>query len=99
MRDPQQEPPPRADYARTWRRYLRFFGPRGVADLDDELRFHIEMRVRDYMARGMSEQDARAATVQRLGDLATARDTCVTIATRRQRRMTRAQILDALAQD
>jgi putative ABC transport system permease protein len=99
MREPQQEPPPRAEYARTWRRYLRFFGPRGVADLDDELRFHIEMRVRDYMARGMSEQDARAATAQRLGDLAGARDTCVTIATRRQRRMTRAQILDALVQD
>ena len=83
----------------AWRRYVRFFGPRGVADLDDELRFHIEMRVRDYMARGMSEQDARAATVQRLGDLAAARDTCVTIATRRQHRMTRAQILDALVQD
>ena len=44
-----------------WRRYLRFFGPRGVADLDDELRFHVESRVRDYMARGMSESDARAA--------------------------------------
>jgi predicted permease len=82
-----------------WRRYLHFFGPRGTADLDDELRFHIEMRVRDYMARGMSERDARAATAQRLGDIATARDTCVTIATRRQRRMTRAQIIDALVQD
>jgi len=97
--DPQQTPPPRAEQARTWRRYLRFFGPRTVADLDDELRFHVEMRVRDYMARGMSERDARAATAQRLGDLASARDTCVTIATRRQRRMTRSQIIDALVQD
>lgn len=82
-----------------WRRYLRFFGYRGVADLDDELRFHIEMRVRDYMARGMSEAEARAATAQRLGDLATARDTCTTIATRRERRVTRSQIIDALMQD
>ena len=82
-----------------WRRYLRFFGFRGVADLDDELRFHVEMRVRDCMARGMSEHEARAATAQRLGDLASARDRCVTIATRRQRRMTRAQIIDALVQD
>jgi predicted permease len=97
--DPQQTPPPRAEQARTWRRYLRFFGPRAVEDLDDELRFHVEMRVREYMARGMSETEARAATAQRLGDLARARDLCVTIATRRQRRMTRAQIIDALMQD
>src|SRR5688500_2124682 len=83
----------------AWRRYLRFFGYRGVADLDDELRFHVEMRVRDYMARGMSEPDARAATAQRLGDLANARDSCATIATRRQRRMTRARIVDAMLQD
>ena len=82
-----------------WRRYLRFFGYRGVADLDDELRFHIEMRVRDYMARGMSEADARAATALRLGDMATARDACATIATRREHRMTRTQIVDAMLQD
>ena len=62
--DPQQAPPPRAGEARTWRRYLRFFGPRTAADLDDELRFHVEMRVRDYMASGMSEADARSATAQ-----------------------------------
>jgi putative ABC transport system permease protein len=82
-----------------WRRYRRFFGFRGLDDLDDELRFHIEMRVRDYIARGMTEGEARAATAQRLGDLANARDTCATIATRRERRMTRTQTLEALLQD
>ena len=97
--DPQQTPPPRAAEARTWRRYLRFFGPRAVADLDDELRFHVEMRVRDYMTRGMTESEARAATAARLGDMAHARGACVTIATRRQRRMARARILEAFSQD
>jgi putative ABC transport system permease protein len=97
--NPQQQPPPRAEHARTWRRYLRFFGARGVADLDDELRFHIDMRVREYMARGMSETGARAATAARLGDLVTARGECVTIATRRQRRMARSQLIDAFTQD
>ena len=82
-----------------WRRYVRFFGARGVADLDDELRFHIDMRVRDYMARGMSEAEARAATAGRLGDMALAREACVTITTRRERRMTRTQFVDALRQD
>ncbi|HEX7937544.1 MAG TPA: ABC transporter permease, partial [Gemmatimonadaceae bacterium] len=82
-----------------WRRYLRFFGPQSVADLDDEIRFHVEMRVRDYMARGMTEAEARQATAQRLGDMATARATAATIAAKKDTRMRRAQILDALTQD
>ena len=90
---------PNARRAATWRRYLRFWGPRAEADVDDELRFHIEMRVHDYMARGMSEQEARKATARRLGDLATSRAECVSITTKRERRMTRAQLLDAAAQD
>jgi putative ABC transport system permease protein len=97
--DPQQTPAPHANRAAVWRRYLRFWGPRAEADVDDELRFHIEMRVRDYMVRGMSEDDARAAVARRLGDLARTRAECVTINTRRQRRMTRAQVIDALVQD
>ena len=90
---------PHASRAATWRRYLRFWGPRAAADVDDELRFHIEMRVRDYIARGMTEDEARAATARRLGDLATNRAECLTITTRRERRMTRAQLIDALGQD
>ena len=99
MSDPQQTPPPHARTAYTWRRYLRFWGPRAVADVDDELRFHIEMLIRAYMAGGMSESEARAATARRFGDLTTARSQCVTITTRRHRRMTRAQLLDAFMQD
>ena len=90
---------PNARLAATWRRYLRFWGPRAAADVDDELRFHIEMRVRDYMTRGMTEDEARAATARRLGDLATQRAECLTITTRRERRMTRAQLIDAFGQD
>src|SRR5437763_2658082 len=90
---------PNARRAATWRRYLRFWGPRAEADVDDELRFHIEMRVRDYIARGMSEGEARAATARRLGDLAHDRAECLTITTRRERRMTRAQLVDAFVQD
>ena len=90
---------PQARRAATWRRYLRFWGPRAEADVDDELRFHIEMRVRDYIAQGMTEEEARAATARRLGDLATNRAECLTITTRRQRRMTRAQLIDAIGQD
>ena len=90
---------PNARQAATWRRYLRFWGPRAAADVDDELRFHIEMLVRDYIALGMTEADARAASARRLGDLATNRAECLTITSRRERRMKRAQLLDALGQD
>src|SRR5688500_12429090 len=37
-----------------WRRYLRFFGPDVDADVDEELRFHLEMRERSYLERGLS---------------------------------------------
>lgn len=36
---------------------------------DDELGFHLDMRIRDYLARGMTEEDARAAARTRLGDV------------------------------
>ena len=82
-----------------WRRYLRFWGPRAEADVDDELAFHIEMRARDYMARGLSAPDARRAATQRLGDLDAARAECIAITTRRERRVTRAQLIDAFVYD
>jgi putative ABC transport system permease protein len=83
----------------VWRRYLRFFGSRPIADLDDELRFHIDMRMRDFMSAGMTEAEARAATARRLGDLAEARHSCATIVTRQERRLTRTLLLDAFVQD
>lgn len=99
MHDPQQASAPDARRAATWRRYLRFWGPRAEADVDDELSFHIEMRARDYMARGMSEADAQRAATRRLGDVAAARKECITITSRRERRMTRAQLIDAFVHD
>src|ERR671921_118168 len=98
MHDPQQTPAPDAHRAAVWRRYLRFWGPRADADVDDELRFHIEMRVRDHIARGMSEDDARDAVARRVGDLAHTRAECVAINSRRNRKMSRAQIVDAFVQ-
>ena len=61
------EPPARR--APAWRRYLRFWGPNVDADVDDELRFHLEMRARDYEARGLESGDARRAARERFGDV------------------------------
>src|ERR671933_1130943 len=54
----------------AWRRYLRFWGPNVEADVDDELRFHIEERQREYEARGMAPDAARRAALERFGDVA-----------------------------
>ena len=99
MYDPHDTPAPNAASAATWRRYLRFWGPRAEADVDDELGFHVEMRAREYVSRGMTEADARRAALRRLGDLAAARSECVAITSRRERRMTRAELVDALVHD
>src|SRR4030095_4306195 len=53
----------------TWRRYLRFWGPNVDADVDDELGFHFDMRVRDYEARVLTSEDARRAAAERFGDI------------------------------
>ena len=53
----------------TWRRYLRFWGANVDADVDDELQFHLDMRARDYEARGLTSRDAREAATERFGDV------------------------------
>lgn len=78
---------------------MRFWGSRVDADVDDELALHYDMRVRDAMARGMSETAARDAAAARMGDLIRARQQCLTIGYRRKRRMTRTHTIDALRQD
>ena len=43
----------------AWRRYVRFWGSNIPEDVDSELDFHLEMRVKEYVERGMSLDDAR----------------------------------------
>lgn len=57
-----------------WRRYLRFHGPDVPADVDDELRFHLDQRIAEYERRGLSRADAERAARERLGDLDAVRD-------------------------
>src|SRR5688572_3210889 len=45
-------------------------------EVDEELKFHLEQRTRDYIARGMSPEAARQAAAQRFGDATRVRDAC-----------------------
>jgi len=53
----------------SWRRYLRFFGPNVEADVDNELRFHLEARIAEYEKSGMTRAEAEGAAKERFGDL------------------------------
>ena len=48
-------------------------------EVDDELRFHLEQRTRDYIERGMSPAAAREAAAQRFGDTARVREACTSV--------------------
>lgn len=98
-RPDDRRPAPNARAAAMWRRYLHFWGPRADADVDEELGYHLDMRVQDYVARGMTEAEARDAVARRFGNLPALRARLIDLDTRRNRRMTRATMLDALAQD
>lgn len=45
-------------------------------EIEDELRFHIEMRTRDNIAAGMSPEDAVADAIRRFGDFDHIRTIC-----------------------
>jgi hypothetical protein len=53
-------------------------------EVEEELRFHIEMRTRDNIAAGMSAEDAVADAVRRFGDYDHIRTTCEEISKERQ---------------
>ncbi len=52
------------------RRYMSFFGPRPESDVEDEIAFHLEMRAKELMARGMNQAEAREEARRRFGDRA-----------------------------
>jgi putative ABC transport system permease protein len=56
-------------------------------ELDDEVRFHIEMRVAEMVARGMSESDARVEALRRFGDTDDLHHYVTSIETSHMRRM------------
>lgn len=83
----------------AWRRYLRFWGCNITEDVDEELRFHIDMRVGEYMARGMTEDEARRAVIERLGDVDAARAECIELGKVREKHARNADFLDGLRAD
>lgn len=97
----RMKPEPSSHGATTgpaWRRYLRFGGARVDENVDNELRFHLDMRTRDFRRLGLSDKDARIAAGGRR-DVSAVRSRCLTIASRRERRLARSLTIEAVGQD
>jgi predicted permease len=82
-----------------WRRYLRFVRPNVAADVDDELAFHIAMRVERNVALGMTPDDAQREAERRFGDVGTVRRELVRHDERRRQSEGRREYLRDFLQD
>jgi predicted permease len=69
----------------SWWRWRRVFGRAPAEEIGEELDFHLERRVSDYIARGMDPESARKAATTRMGDVERARLECATLLSADQR--------------
>jgi putative ABC transport system permease protein len=82
-----------------WRRYRELLRRRPAADVADELRFHVDMRVAEAQRAGLPEDEARAAALTRFGSYRDVESALLHIDAARARRGDRAAWLDDLRQD
>jgi putative ABC transport system permease protein len=88
--------------ASRWRRYLRFarlLRADVPADVDDELAFHIEMRVERNLALGLAPDDARREAVERFGDVGQVRAALVEHDKRKESARSRGEYAADFVQD
>ena len=72
-----------------WRRYARLFGPDLKADVNDELRFHLEAKVDDLVAQGWSPKAAQEEAERQFGDFKSVQEAGEKLGRERQRKMQR----------
>ncbi|HSR41962.1 MAG TPA: ABC transporter permease, partial [Longimicrobiales bacterium] len=68
-------------------------------EVDEELAFHVEMRVREHLRKGLFLDEARRLAEERFGDLEAVKAACRRIAERRERKMRMKTWWDDLRQD
>jgi putative ABC transport system permease protein len=78
---------------------IRPFEAKPQIEVDEELRFHLEQRIRDYVARGMDPAAARTAALERFGDLTGVRSECTQLLEDDRRAERRRDWMEDLRQD
>ena len=93
--------PPQSPLAGAMKRSLRSWLWRVPLqeEVGEELAFHIEMRTRELVERGMDPTVAREIVLSRIGDLGQLKRTCQDLGRKRDREMRMTQWLDDLTDD
>jgi len=68
-------------------------------EVDEEITFHIEMRTRELVDRGVDPRVAREMVLARLGDVGRLKRTCVDLGRKRDREMRLSQFIEELRAD
>src|SRR6188768_2135043 len=79
--------------------YLRRGPARVQAEVDEEIQAHLQMRIDELQAQGMSIEDARRDAVRRFGNIESTRQYCREQDVRRESAMQRRLALQDLGQD
>ncbi|MDX1494347.1 MAG: permease prefix domain 1-containing protein, partial [Longimicrobiales bacterium] len=84
-----------------WRDVWRSLSPRQAItdDVKEELRFHIEERVRELVEQGWSEASAREEVLRRFGDVRTLEEACRRLDSQRVDEDERRGTMEALSRD
>src|SRR5438270_11696614 len=82
-----------------WRRSRRFWRAPVQNDVDDEVSFHFQMRVDQFVAAGMTHADAEREARARFGDVGEVRTALVDIGRRTRRRRDFGERLNSVWQD
>ncbi len=77
----------------------RFWRPRVDDEVDAELAFHVEMRARQLVERGMRPEAAREEAVRRFGDINRVNAQCRALGIQRDHEMRRTEYMTELRQD
>jgi len=90
---------PRGPRPPGWRRWIRVIRRDPMEEAEEELRYHLEMRVEDYKRQGMSEDEARKAARTRLGDLKDVRKKLKKVSAAESRAERRREWISEIRQD
>src|SRR5262245_57595684 len=82
-----------------WLRYFEFFRRDPRRDIDDEIATHLDMRVADLRAQGLSDDAALERARREFGDLTTARNATLRVDKRMMRRERHHELIDTLVRD
>ncbi|HTE47549.1 MAG TPA: ABC transporter permease [Gemmatimonadaceae bacterium] len=82
-----------------WSRYRHLLRRRTTDDVQDELRFHVDMRIEEARRAGLREPDARAAALERFGRYTDVENEVLNIDRARERRRRRTEWFGDLRQD